>query len=65
MFLLLFFVGGCCCFFYKISLGVQLQCRSVRHFIFEVSHKSEMAGAFNRGDTILNKHFINLDLNPN
>ena len=24
----------------------------------EVSHKSEMAGPFNRGDTIINKHFI-------
>ena len=23
----------------------------------EVSHKSEMAGPFNRGDTIINKHF--------
>ena len=23
----------------------------------EVSHKSEMAGLFNRGDTIINKHF--------
>ena len=22
-----------------------------------VSHKSEMAGPFNRGDTIINKHF--------
>ena len=23
----------------------------------KVSHKSEMAGPFNRGDTIINKHF--------
>ena len=23
----------------------------------EVAHKSEMAGPFNRGDTIINKHF--------
>ena len=23
-----------------------------------MSHKSEMAGPFNRGDTIINKHFI-------
>ena len=23
----------------------------------EVSHKSEMDGTFNRGDTIINKHF--------
>ena len=26
----------------------------------EVSHKSEMAGPFNRGDTIINKHFTSL-----
>ena len=25
----------------------------------EVSHKSEMAGPFNRGDTIINKHLSN------
>ena len=23
-----------------------------------VSHKSEMAGPFNRGDTIINKHYL-------
>ena len=23
-----------------------------------MSHKSEMAGPFNRGDTIINKHFL-------
>ena len=28
----------------------------------EVSHKSEMAGPFNRGDTIINKHFTLLYL---
>ena len=27
----------------------------------EVSHKSEMAGPFNRGDTIINKHFYYTD----
>ena len=27
----------------------------------EVSHKSEMAGPFNRGDTIINKHFTFID----
>ena len=28
----------------------------------KVSHKSEMAGPFNRGDTIINKHFTLLFL---
>ena len=28
----------------------------------EVSRKSEMAGPFNRGDTIINKHFYLTDI---
>ena len=28
----------------------------------EGSHKSEMAGPFNRGDTIINKHFFSYNV---